>query len=54
MMTEIEMKAAVRKAQLIKIRERTSAETIEHWWGNCWPPINNLSSCGCKLLLVVL
>jgi len=31
MMTEIEMKAAVRKAQLIKIRERTSAETIEHW-----------------------
>jgi len=21
---------------------------------NCWPPISNLSLCGCKLLLVVL
>jgi len=32
-MTKVEMKTAVRKAQLIKIRERKSVETIELWWG---------------------
>jgi len=53
-MTKIEMKAAVRKAQLIKIREKNKRR--DHWtlMRDCWPPISNLSLRGCELLLVVL
>jgi len=52
-MTKREMKTAVRKEKSSRSRERQkqSKWTLVR---DCWPPISNLSSCGCKLLLVVL
>jgi len=47
------MKTAVRKQKPNRAREKQKQIT-QTLMRDCWLPISNLSSCGCKLLLLVL
>jgi len=50
----LRMKTAVQKQKLNRAREKQKQLT-RTLMRDCWLPISNfLSSCGCKLLLVVL